>query len=131
MDTGMITKIDEQSCIPTSPASRVTSATCAARAAARTQLQIPARATSSPAVTHVQIHHYGQSTLTTLYATDNAFDDINSRQLHIFPPHKQKEREKPSIKMSMFFGQKPQVSSEQKIAQAEAEIDMVSDMYSR
>ncbi|CAA9966867.1 hypothetical protein PTNB73_10025 [Pyrenophora teres f. teres] len=33
--------------------------------------------------------------------------------------------------MSMFFGQKPQISSEQKIAQAEAEIDMVSDMYSR
>ena len=31
----------------------------------------------------------------------------------------------------MFFGQKPQISSEQKIAQAEAEIDMVSDMYSR
>jgi import inner membrane translocase subunit TIM10 len=33
--------------------------------------------------------------------------------------------------MSMFFGAKPQISSEQKIAQAEAEIDMVSDMYSR
>ncbi|KAF1851608.1 uncharacterized protein K460DRAFT_324672 [Cucurbitaria berberidis CBS 394.84] len=33
--------------------------------------------------------------------------------------------------MSFLFGGKPQLSSEQKIAQAEAEIDMVSDMYSR
>lgn len=34
--------------------------------------------------------------------------------------------------MSFFgFGGRPQLSSEQKIAQAEAEIDMVSDMYSR
>ena len=34
--------------------------------------------------------------------------------------------------MSFFgMGGRPQVSSEQKIAQAEAEIDMVSDMYSR
>ncbi|EAT78402.2 hypothetical protein SNOG_14165 [Parastagonospora nodorum SN15] len=29
------------------------------------------------------------------------------------------------------MGGRPQISSEQKIAQAEAEIDMVSDMYSR
>lgn len=33
--------------------------------------------------------------------------------------------------MSFLFGRQPQISSEQKIAQAEAEIDMVSDMYSR
>jgi import inner membrane translocase subunit TIM10 len=33
--------------------------------------------------------------------------------------------------MSYLFGGRPQVSSEQKIAQAEAEIDMVSDMYTR
>jgi hypothetical protein len=34
--------------------------------------------------------------------------------------------------MSFFgMGGRPQISSEQKIAQAEAEIDMVSDMYSR
>ncbi|KAF2201623.1 mitochondrial import inner membrane translocase subunit tim10 [Delitschia confertaspora ATCC 74209] len=33
--------------------------------------------------------------------------------------------------MSFLFGGRPQVSSEQKIAQAEAEIDMVSDMYNR
>lgn len=33
--------------------------------------------------------------------------------------------------MSFLFGGKPQLSSEQKIAQAEAEIDMISDMYSR
>jgi hypothetical protein len=34
--------------------------------------------------------------------------------------------------MSFFgMGSRPQISSEQKIAQAEAEIDMVSDMYSR
>ncbi|KAL5119782.1 protein transporter tim10 [Pleosporales sp. CAS-2024a] len=34
--------------------------------------------------------------------------------------------------MSFFgLGGRPQLSSEQKIAQAEAEIDMVSDMYSR
>jgi hypothetical protein len=33
--------------------------------------------------------------------------------------------------MSFLFGGRPQLSSEQKIAQAEAEIDMVSDMYSR
>lgn len=34
-------------------------------------------------------------------------------------------------KMSFLFGGRPQLSSEQKIAAAEAEIDMVSDMYSR
>lgn len=33
--------------------------------------------------------------------------------------------------MSFLFGGRPQLSSEQKIAAAEAEIDMVSDMYSR
>ncbi|KAF2470972.1 putative mitochondrial intermembrane space translocase subunit Tim10 [Lindgomyces ingoldianus] len=33
--------------------------------------------------------------------------------------------------MSFLFGGRPQISSEQKIAQAEAEIDMVSDMYTR
>ncbi|PVH97489.1 hypothetical protein DM02DRAFT_616512 [Periconia macrospinosa] len=33
--------------------------------------------------------------------------------------------------MSFLFGRQPQLSSEQKIAQAEAEIDMVSDMYTR
>ncbi|KAF2273384.1 uncharacterized protein EI97DRAFT_436034 [Westerdykella ornata] len=33
--------------------------------------------------------------------------------------------------MSFLFGRQPQLSSEQKIAAAEAEIDMVSDMYSR
>jgi import inner membrane translocase subunit TIM10 len=34
--------------------------------------------------------------------------------------------------MSFFgMGARPQITSEQKIAQAEAEIDMVSDMYSR
>lgn len=33
--------------------------------------------------------------------------------------------------MSFLFGGRPQISSEQKIAQAEAEIDMVSDMYNR
>ncbi|KAF9731123.1 Tim10/DDP family zinc finger [Paraphaeosphaeria minitans] len=33
--------------------------------------------------------------------------------------------------MSFLFGRQPQLSSEQKIAQAEAEIDMVSDMYAR
>lgn len=33
--------------------------------------------------------------------------------------------------MSFLFGGRPQISSEQKIAQAEAEIDMVSDMFSR
>jgi import inner membrane translocase subunit TIM10 len=34
--------------------------------------------------------------------------------------------------MSFFgMGGRPQITSEQKIAQAEAEIDMVSDMYSR
>lgn len=33
--------------------------------------------------------------------------------------------------MSFLFGARPQISSEQKIAQAEAEIDMVSDMFSR
>ncbi|KAF2713919.1 putative mitochondrial intermembrane space translocase subunit Tim10 [Pleomassaria siparia CBS 279.74] len=33
--------------------------------------------------------------------------------------------------MSYLFGGRPQISSEQKIAQAEAEIDMVSDMYTR
>ena len=36
-----------------------------ARPAPRTQLQIPARATSSPAVTHVQVHHHGHSTPTS------------------------------------------------------------------
>lgn len=36
-----------------------------------------------------------------------------------------------TLDMSFLFGGKPQLSSEQKIAQAEAEIDMVSDMYSR
>lgn len=36
-----------------------------------------------------------------------------------------------AINMSFLFGRQPQLSSEQKIAQAEAEIDMVSDMYSR
>merc|ERR1712113_429750 len=59
------------------------------------------------------------------------FDDHYSRQLRTFSSHKQKEKDKLSVNMSMFFGQKPQISSEQKIAQAEAEIDMVSDMYSR
>ncbi|UPX13171.1 protein transporter tim10, variant 2 [Ascochyta rabiei] len=33
--------------------------------------------------------------------------------------------------MSFLFGGRPQLSSEQKIAAAETEIDMVSDMYSR
>ncbi|KAF2808248.1 putative mitochondrial intermembrane space translocase subunit Tim10 [Mytilinidion resinicola] len=33
--------------------------------------------------------------------------------------------------MSFLFGGRPQISSEAKIAQAEAEIDMVSDMFSR
>ncbi|KAF2868737.1 Tim10/DDP family zinc finger-domain-containing protein [Massariosphaeria phaeospora] len=33
--------------------------------------------------------------------------------------------------MSFLFGRQPQMSSEQKIAQAEAEVDMVSDMYTR
>ena len=33
--------------------------------------------------------------------------------------------------MSFLFGRQSQLSSEQKIAQAEAEIDMVSDMYTR
>ncbi|CAI6266666.1 unnamed protein product [Periconia digitata] len=33
--------------------------------------------------------------------------------------------------MSFLFNRQPQLSSEQKIAQAEAEIDMVSDMYTR
>jgi import inner membrane translocase subunit TIM10 len=33
--------------------------------------------------------------------------------------------------MSFHIGGRPQLSSEQKIAAAEAEIDMVSDMYSR
>jgi import inner membrane translocase subunit TIM10 len=37
----------------------------------------------------------------------------------------------PPYTMSFLFGGRPQLSSEQKIAQAEAEIDMVSDMYSR
>jgi import inner membrane translocase subunit TIM10 len=36
-----------------------------------------------------------------------------------------------TLRMSYLFGGRPQVSSEQKIAQAEAEIDMVSDMYTR
>lgn len=37
-----------------------------------------------------------------------------------------------TYRMSFFgMGGRPQLSSEQKIAQAEAEIDMVSDMYSR
>jgi hypothetical protein len=39
---------------------------------------------------------------------------------------------KRTLEMSFFgMGGRPQISSEQKIAQAEAEIDMVSDMYSR
>ena len=33
--------------------------------------------------------------------------------------------------MSFLFNRQPQLSSEQKLAQAEAEIDMVSDMYTR
>ncbi|GAB7341901.1 hypothetical protein MBLNU457_g0210t1 [Dothideomycetes sp. NU457] len=33
--------------------------------------------------------------------------------------------------MSFLFGQRPQPSSAEKIAAAEAEIDMVSDMYNR
>jgi hypothetical protein len=42
------------------------------------------------------------------------------------------ERQQTTHSMSFFgMGGRPQISSEQKIAQAEAEIDMVSDMYSR
>lgn len=33
--------------------------------------------------------------------------------------------------MSFLFGQKPQLSSEQKLSNAETEVEMISDMYNR
>jgi len=52
-----------------------------ARPPPRTQLQIPARATSSPAVTHVQIHHHGHSTPTSHHAPVPYLPTQPTRQL--------------------------------------------------
>lgn len=62
--------------------------------------------------------------------------NYNDRTTNCDPTYKITLPSKPTIahrsKMSFFgMGGRPQISSEQKIAQAEAEIDMVSDMYSR
>ena len=60
---------------------------------------------------------------------DLAFTDIYHDSTH---PYISTDRQPHILNtMSFLFGQRPQPSSAEKIAAAEAEIDMVSDMYNR
>lgn len=100
---------------------------------------VPLRAQSSPTFRHQLARHHHRHCTTQPNPTTSLFTPVYQlprppRYIPRAPNPYKYLRRNPTItvaNMSFLFGGKPQLSSEQKIAQAEAEIDMVSDMYSR
>jgi hypothetical protein len=87
------------------------------------------RATSSPAP--IKPHSTNADTPTPSHQLSAAQLFHRTKPNLGLKPHLHNQPTPPTHTMSFLFGGRPQLSSEQKIAQAEAEIDMVSDMYSR